>query len=223
MRHPRLALLALAVPAVLGCAGGRASAQQPPASASPDSTLAAADTASGTAASVPAGFGSLRQDDIAFKFQIGGKQVKILPLDEGVIRTLSPDSYRALRNLQESKMAQVNEFARRNGAPGYSLWYVQFHGIEPDARFSPREITITSGGREYRPIEVLPLSPGFGQERLRQRETQHAVYLFENTVNVDQPLVVTVEGQPSMTWTETLRRIERERALIRSRSSRTKG
>ena len=219
LRLLRLMPFALALPAAIACAG----AQQPAAGVARDSALAVADTASGTGAFVPAGFGSLRQDDIALKFQIGGKQVKIVPLDEGVIRTLSPDSYRALRNLQESKLAQITELARRNGVSGYSLWYVQFYGIEPDARFSPRDITVASSGREFRPIEVLPLSSGFGQERLRQREVQHAIYLFENTVNVGQPLVVTVEGQPSLTWTETLRRIERERALIRSRSAKTKG
>ena len=220
MRHPRLALVAAVALAALGCASSRSGAQQPPVTTARDSLLASSDTAAAST-QIPAGFGSLRQDDVAIKLQIGGKQVKILPLDEGVIRTLSPDSYRALRNLEDSKLPQITELARRNGVTGYSLWYVQYYGLEPEARFSPRDLTIGSGGREYRPVDILPLSAGFGQERLRQREVQQAIYLFDNTVDVGQPLTFTVEGTPNSSWLDTLRRVDRERALIRSRASKS--
>ena len=56
-----------------------------------------------------------------------------------------------------------------------------------------------------------------------QREAQHAVYLFDQSVNVAQPLTVTVENTPSYSWGETLRRIERERSLIRSRVTKSRG
>ena len=41
---------------------------------------------------VPAGFGTLRQDDIALKLQVEQVQVRAIPLDEAVIRVLAPDS-----------------------------------------------------------------------------------------------------------------------------------
>lgn len=217
MSIARVISFAVVVGAAAGCGGGQTA---PRTSDSPvDSVVPVrGDTLSGTL--IPAGFGTLRQDDISIRLQIGGKQVKALPLDESVIRTLSADSYRALRGLQESVRAQITERAQRSGTQRYSLWYVSFYGIEPEARFSPRDVIITSSGRDFRPIDVLPLSAGFGSERLAQREAQQAIYLFDAAVDLTQPLIVTIEGTPSTSWGSTLRRIELERALIRSRASR---
>ena len=46
---------------------------------------------------VPTGYGSLKQEDVAIRVARGGLQVQAIPLDESIIRVLSPDSYRALR------------------------------------------------------------------------------------------------------------------------------
>jgi hypothetical protein len=188
-------------------------------------TLAAAPVAHGQATpvdtvSLPAGFGTLRQDDIAIKVQYNALQVRVLPLDETVIRTLSPDSYRALHELRESKRASVNAVLRRTGAPGASLWYVQFFNQEQgEARFSPMELVITSAGRDFRAVDLFPLTPGFGEQRLQQREVQAALYVFDPAVDVNQPLTVTFETQNSAVWETLLKKVENERALIRSRGA----
>ncbi len=176
--------------------------------------------APGDTAALPAGFGSLRQDDIAVRVQFNALQVRVLPLDESVIRTLSPDSYRALHELGLSKKAQVDGLLRRTGMPGASLWYVQFFNQEQgEARFSPLELVITSAGRDFRALEVFALTPGFGEQRLRQREVQAALYVFDPAVDVNQPLEVAFETQRSMAWESLLKRVEQERARIRSRTA----
>ena len=43
-----------------------------------------------------------------------------------------------------------------------------------ETRFSPREFVITNVGRDFRPIDVIPLTPGFGEQRLRR--LRHRVY-----------------------------------------------
>jgi hypothetical protein len=78
---------------------------------------------------------------------------------------------------------------------------------------------ITSGGQDFRPLEVIPLSTGFGEQRLHQRETQSAVYVYPGEIDVDHPLVVSFQGQQSVIWEQLLQRIDRERALVRARSS----
>ena len=202
MRHARLVLLLVAALA-LALAASAARAQQ-----------AMADTAS-----LPAGYGTLRQDDIAIKVQFNALQVRVLPLDESVIRTLSPDSYRALRELRESKRASVDGVLRRTGMPGASLWYVQFFNLEPgEARFSPMELVINSAGRDFRPFDLFALTPGFGEQRLQQREVQAAVYVFDPAVDINQPLTVTFETQSSTVWETLFKKVDRERAMIRSRA-----
>jgi hypothetical protein len=171
------------------------------------------------AAGIPAGFGSLRQDDIAIRLEPQGLIVRAIPLDEKVIRLLTPDSYRALRDLQESNRRTIESIARRSGGRKPDLWYVSFYGREDNARFTPMDLIITSAGQDFRPVDVIPLSTGFGEQRLRQRETQSAVYVYPGDIDVDHPLTVTFQGQQSAVWELLLQRIERERALVRARAS----
>ena len=172
-------------------------------------------------ANVPPGFGTLRQDDIAVRIELQGLAVRAIPLDENVIRLLTPDSYRALRELQESNKGGISAVARRSGGQKPDLWYVSFYGVEPDVHFSPMELIITSSGRDFRALDIIPLSSGFGEERLKQRETQSAIYLFDEAIDVDQPLTLTFQTASSAAWEQTLRAIERERALVRARASRS--
>lgn len=169
---------------------------------------------------VPPGFGTLRQDDIALRVSQFGLQVRAIPLDETVIRVLSPDSYRALRDLVASQRDRLVQLQRRTALPRLSLWYVSFFALEQgETRFSPMEFNISNVGRDFQPLDVIPLSPGFGSQRLRQREVQHALYVFDGQVDVNQPLAIVYETARNDEWSILLHRIERERALVRSRAA----
>ena len=209
--------LILTLAAVVGCGAPRAASNEEPVIQGAGARMQ--DDTVGVSL-VPPGYGTLRQDDVSIKIQYEGVQVKFLPLDESVLRTLSPDSYRSLRDLLESRQSQINTLMSRRGVRQQRVFYVSFFGLEPEARFSPMEVTVSSSGRDYRPLEIIPLSAGFGSNRLRQRETQTALYLFEDGINVEQPMTVTIGGIANNSWETTLRQVQRERALIRSRSSR---
>lgn len=169
---------------------------------------------------VPSGFGTLRQDDIALRVSQFGLQVRAIPLDETVIRVLSPDSYRALRDLVASQRERLQQVQRRTALPRLSLWYVSFFALEQgETRFSPMEFNISNVGRDFQPLDVIPLSPGFGAQRLRQREVQHALYVFDGQLDVNQPLGIVYETARNDEWSLILHRIERERALVRSRAA----
>ena len=197
---------------LMGCAS------MPAADPSTDtaSTRAVADSTP-TADAIPPGKGTLRTDDITLRLQVPGVQVRMIPLNEEIIRVLSPDSYRAMRDLLESRRADITRMAAQRGMRGESVWYVTFHGLESEARFTPTDLTVTSMGRDYRPIEIIPLSQGFGNQRVKQRETLSALYLFEDGINVEQSLTVSMDVSRNTSWETILRRIQRERALIRGR------
>lgn len=172
---------------------------------------------------VPAGFGTLRQDDIALKLQVDQVQVRAIPLDESVIRVLAPDSYRSLHGLRESRRDAIDRLAGRYLLRERNVWLVSFFGLAPDARFQPGELTLTVSGRDYRPVEILPLSSGFGEQRLSQRETQSAIYLYGDGVDLGQPIVARMQGHEDPSWSDILQRVEQERALIRGRATRSGG
>ena len=216
MRIAPLRWLALA--ALWGCAAGAAA--NPGETPSPLSTAAQDSLVPGL---VPAGFGSLKQDDISIRLQLRGLLVRITPLDESVIRVLAPDSYRSLRERRESERDRIAALAARYGVRGFSVWSISYYALEPDVRFNPMDVVISSVGRDFRPVELIPLTTGFGEHRLDQRDTQSALYLFDDLIDVNQPLTIMVETTRSAGWEETLRLIERERALVRSRAGRIGG
>ncbi len=213
MRKARaLAGILTAVALVTACASGTSTA-------SGQGTLAPITDDTTGRANVPVGFGTLRQDEIAIRLELQGLIVRAIPLEENLIRLLTPDSYRALRELQESNKQAIAAVTRRTGGRSPDLWYVSFYGVEPDVHFSPMELVITSSGRDFRALEVLPLSSGFGEQRLKQRETQSAIYLFDEAIDLDQPLTLTFQNVRDDSWEQVLTRVERERALVRARAS----
>ena len=215
MTSGRFAAIGTALLLSAACAGGTSTAAGQQGGNAPIT-----DDTTGRA-NVPVGFGTLRQDEIAIRLELQGLIVRAIPLDENLIRLLTPDSYRALRELQESNKQSIAAVTRRTGGRSPDLWYVSFYGVEPDVHFSPMELVITSGGRDFRSLEVLPLSSGFGEQRLRQRETQSAIYLFDENIDLDQPLSVTFQNVRNDMWEQILTRVERERALVRARASRS--
>jgi hypothetical protein len=208
------------------CAGAPAARPATPAAASSsgvatvDTSRAERRTADTTPGLVPAGFGTLRQDDLSLRITSSSLQVRATPLDESIIRLLSPDSYRAMFELRRSKSDAIALVAQRNGARDVSIWYVSFFAVERgETRFSPREFIITNVGREFRPLDVLPLTPGFGEQRLRQNGRQDALYVFDGQLDVQQPLSVSYATERNNDWSSILPVIERERSLVRSRAS----
>lgn len=213
MKH-RAAIIACA--AAFACASGAA----PPPSSSPRAVAQPERvTADSTAATAPVGLGTLKQDDIAIVLQPQGVRVTAIPLDENVIRTLAPDSYRSLRSLLESRRQEILRRAEMHGVRDPRVWYVLFYGLAPDARFIPTDVTVSSGGRDYRPLEVVPISPAFGTQRLQPRDTQKGLLLFDEGLDVSQPVVVTMGAERNSDWDSILRKIDAERAAIRARAS----
>ena len=212
--------------AFAACAGAQSPPQSSSAALPPTASRDSAATTRDTIADpnlIPSGFGSLKQDDIAIRVDINQLQVKAIPLDESVIRTLGPDSYRALHELVESRRAQLNQIAQRRGMQNYRVWFVTFFALAADQPYNPREFTIENAGRQYQPVDVLPLSAGFGSPRLRLREQQAALYMFDAGIDMQQPTSVQFGNERSDVWNSIIRRVERERALIRSRSQSRNG
>ena len=175
------------------------------------STLAAArDT-------VPAGFGSLRRDDIAMRLATDQLQVQILPLDERVIRLLATDTYRSLEQLLESRRQDITDAARRAGLPNPTLVMVTFFGLAPGARFTPEDVQLQSRGRLFRPVEIVPLSPTWNTLQLDQRQQAVAIYLFDEGMSWLEDLSASYQSSAA-SWSRALQLLEQERVRVRARA-----
>lgn len=199
--------LSLATVLLAACGGGRASAQDASGAPAQDASLP------------PGGFGSLRQEQIGVRLGDARLSVRVMPLDERVTRLLAPDAWRSLRDMKASKTADITAAGRQAGLDTVAAFMVTFFALQPDVRFDPDALIITSQNRAFRPIFIVPITPRFTEGTIAQRQQAAAIYLFEPAIDVLRPMTVEYAGQPSEAWTESLRLLNGERARVLARAS----
>ncbi len=170
-----------------------------------------------TANALPIGQGRLSQDAITLRFGTGSLDIRILPLEEGLLRLLSVDSYRALTSLVEEYRPRVDTIASSRGIRQPGLALVTFYGLAPNTRFDPQLLTLLSRNQFYRPIGVLPLSASFSNQQLDVRGQASAIFLFEQPIPVLEAFTVNYVSASTSEWERKLSRINAERARILGR------
>jgi hypothetical protein len=199
-------------PAFLACVLS-ACAAVPPSTASDTPAMRTPDVVNAGDTLVEPGYGTLRQDEVTVSLRSGAVLVKVTPLDEAVIRLLAPDTYDRLSSLRISR----SEEASRMTMGEAELFLVSFFSYEPDVSFQPEDLQIVYQSRLLRPALVIPLTTGWGRQRLDQQETQTAIYSFDAEIDFRQVFTVRYGMQESDEWRQILIRLENERGRIRSR------
>jgi hypothetical protein len=167
----------------------------------------------------PAGYGTLGQDDIGIRLRTPDFVISVIPLNEGVIRLLAPDTYRSMHRLLESKADDLADAARRNGISNPSVFLVSFFGTQTRARFEAEALTITGQSRLFRPRAFLPVSPSFGDRQVNQRETATAIYVYEDGLRLFDPFSLGYDGVSTNEWERILRTLDRERVAVVARAA----
>lgn len=207
-------LLALCACAPVGMGGPPERGPTEDAAAGPAGSRAA-PSAARPSPFIPAGHGTLRQDEITVAFRSGALQVKVTPLAEPVIRLTAPDTYRRLHALAERRRGQ----AARSAAGGeHALFLVSFFSEQPDAHFQPEDLQISQQGALLRPTSILPVTPGWGRQRIEPQDPQLAVYAFGGNVDFELSFTVRYGFTSSNAWAQLLPTLETERARVRARA-----
>lgn len=167
----------------------------------------------------PVGFGSLSQDDITVLVQEGGVRIKIVPLSEWVIRLTAPDTYRRLNGYKVARGEDILDEAAQGGENRWpTVFFVTFFSQAVEESFEPNDLQIRNENFLYRPVGILPVTPDFGRERLRQQETQIALYLFSADIDLNLPTTVKYRSAEADRWTSILRTLDSEQARASSRA-----
>ena len=168
----------------------------------------------------PAGYGTLSQDNITIGIQSGTLLIKLVPLDEWVIRLTAPDTYRRLNGFKVSRGEEILQRARRAGERGWPrVFLVSFFTRNYEENFEPNDVQFRNQSFIYRPLAIIPITPDFTRERLRQQETQMALYLYTEDVDLDLPLVALYPGGEGPQWVGIRSRLDRELATVLSRAA----
>lgn len=169
----------------------------------------------------PAGYGTLSQDNITIPVEVpeGNLFIKVTPLTEWVIRMTAPDTYRRLNGYKVARGEQIRDRARRNGERGWPLvLFVSFYTIAVESTYEPHDLQIRAQNLVFRPFDIIPVTPDFNRERLRQQESQVALYLFDGNIDLDLPLEIEYSGRRSGRWIGIRSALDRELSKVMSRA-----
>ena len=171
-----------------------------------------------SAQSIPAGYGTLNQDDIAVRIRTDDVELRLIPLDERVLRLLATDAYTSLRSLMAAKRPSIDSVASQSGVTRPGLALVSFFGQRADARFDPQIVTIGIRNRVFRPLGIVPLSASFSSQQLGVRVQASGIYIFEEEIPVTEPFSVGYGTFTANDWERRLSTLDRERQRIASRA-----
>lgn len=161
---------------------------------------------------IPAGYGSLRQDEFTVPLNADPLLIKVTPLAEQITRLGAPDTYQRLHATRTSQIGAARNAVR--GEP--ELFLVSFFSYQPDTDYRPEDVEIIYQGRVLRPAKVLAVTSGWGRGRLQQRELQSAIYVYDDQIDYDQPITFRYQSTESNAWASMLPRLERERSQVKS-------
>jgi hypothetical protein len=164
-----------------------------------------------TGGTQPTGFGTLRQEDVSIALTSGDLRLLVTPLQHSVTHVTAPDTEQRLNALAAAHTAPGRE-------AGGGLFLVSLYSDRPDVAFVPEDIQLIAQGFRLRPISIEPLTPSWGERRLRQREQALAVYDFGIGVDLERELVLVYGLAESGQWSAILPRVQAERARVRARA-----
>ena len=168
----------------------------------------------------PTGYGTLTQDAITIPLetQDGNLFIKATPLTEWVIRLTAPDTYLRLNGYKVARGKDIRDKARRRGERGWPLvMFVSYYTRAVESTYEPYDLQIRAQNIVFRPFDIIPVTPDFNRERLRQQESQIALYLFESDIDLDLPIVVEYAGRQSPRWSGIRSVLDRELVKVNTR------
>jgi hypothetical protein len=187
--------------------------------ASPAEDEPAPTTSAGLDALPPPGYGTLRQDDFTVPMASGPLQIKVTPLDESVIRLAAPDTYQRLHGLAQSRSDRIRDMGQQAGLrEDATVFLVSFFTREQQAAYEPTGLQMLSNGILYRALGILPLTPEWGRQQVKQEESQSALYLFDPAIDLDVTFEVEYLSRRSLAWTGIIRTLQAERGRVVGRA-----
>lgn len=169
---------------------------------------------------LPPGFGTLKQDAFTIPMAYEGLAIKVTPLREWVIRMAAPDTYRRLSGYKTSLRTEIEDIARRRGGSGWpQLMLVSLFTRTPEQVYEPMELEVVNSNIVFRPLGIIPITPNFAKGRILQNQTELGIYLFPAEIDLNLPTEVRYREARGTAWESIRQRLDRERALVRSRVS----
>jgi hypothetical protein len=163
---------------------------------------------------LPLDRGRLRQDDIAMEWNRATLAIRFVPLDERVIRLLSPDAAQSLHALLQGARARIDSATSMRGIRDPGIALVTFHALAPGTRFDPQLLSLSVRGQLWRAVATVPLSTAWGNDQLDVRSAAIGLVIFDHPIPVREAFNATYAEASSVDWGLRLAKFDTERARI---------
>mgnify|MGYP003694130029 CR=1 FL=1 len=166
----------------------------------------------------PPGYGTLGQDDISIRFNAGDIDIRMVPLDQRVMRLLGPDVYASLNKLTIDRDASIDSVAALGGASDPGLMLVSFFGRKDGVRFEPLNVFLVIRNQTYQPIGMVPFTSTITSRQLDTRQQASAIMVYSTPIPVYEGFGVSygVIVVPNA-WQNQLSQVQRERTRVMSK------
>ncbi|MEA2063987.1 MAG: hypothetical protein U9P14_09845 [Gemmatimonadota bacterium] len=151
--------------------------------------------------------GNLVKSDLTITMRGGDLEVSITILDKGILRYATREMREYLNMVIDNNLADNMNYDP--DSPDCPIpFLVNFRALGREVRYEPYELMVYNFGSEYRPLEIVPISPGFLDRvaYIRQKPVA-AIYLFDGDIDLNSQ-EVTISYANALVFNNWLRIIE---------------
>ena len=152
--------------------------------------------------------GLLERDDITARMRGGDLEITATIMDERIVRYATKEMRDYLSKLKEDYLSDNMNYDPDNQKRPIP-WLVTFRALGQEIRYEPHEVVIYNYGQEYKPMDIIPVSPAFNSKvAYIRRPPLSAIYLFDRSIDLNsRELVITYYN--ALFFNNWLRVIER--------------
>lgn len=163
----------------------------------------------------PPGYGTLSQDDISVRIAAVDLEIRIVPLDQRLLRLLGSDAYASLNKLALDRKAQTDSVASLGGVSDPGLALVTFFGLQDGVRFEPLNVYVVIRNQLIQPLGMVPFSAILSNRQLNARQQASAILVYRTPIPVYESFGVAY-GSISVpdAWRNVLERVKREQSRV---------
>ena len=129
--------------------------------------------------------GLLVRDDFTATMRGGDLEVTVTAMDDRIINYATKEMRDHLRKMKENLLAD-NMYYSPNDNNRAVPFLVNFRALGQEVRYEPQELVIYNYGQEYKPLEIVPVSPNFNDRVTYIRKPPvSAIYLFDRNIDLN--------------------------------------
>jgi len=169
--------------------------------------------------------GLLVRDDFTATMRGGDLEVTVTAMDDRIINYATKEMRDHLRKMKENLLAD-NMYYSPNDKNRAVPFLVNFRALGQEVRYEPQELVIYNYGQEYKPLEIVHVSPNFNDRVTYIRKPPvSAIYLFDRGIDLNsrELSIVYYNALSFSNWLRVIEKLNEAKAQYQVYKARNSG